>query len=201
MPPLRRAAIALLLLLPVLPACEGPRTVAGRVRDGAGNPVPRATLRTGNNLGDAARAESDDGGYFSFSVFTNVLESRASVRVDAAGYHTRYVRLPFREGVEVVLIPDSVPLRGPQWGDAETGPLVGFHYGIPLRWTTDLGITRGRWASFDDFQGWYLAAESGGGGYRGRVGFVRLGHRLGAEIGVAGLRTTAHALTVAPDQS
>lgn len=200
MPPLRRAAIALLLLLPVLPACEGPRAIAGRVRDGAGNPVPHARLSAVHLTGASPVGETDSLGYFRFDVFASAFDSRASVQVDAAGYHSRFVRLPFRDGVEVVLTPDSVPLHGRQWADPETIPLGGAHLGIPLRWSGNFGLARGRWASFDDFKGVYLAAESGGGGVKGRLGFVRFGKHLGGQIGVAALRTSSHALTVAPGQ-
>ncbi|MFL5539474.1 MAG: carboxypeptidase-like regulatory domain-containing protein [Longimicrobiaceae bacterium] len=200
MSPLRRAAAALLLLLPCLPACEGPRMIAGRVRDGAGNPVPHAFLRTRDDVGDVANAETDDAGWFSFSVFVSVIQTRATVRVDANGYHTRYVRLPFREGVEVVLVPDSVKRRGPDWSDPETGPAVGLHYGVPLRWSYTVGLTRGRFAGFYDYAGWTVAVEPGEGGVKGRVGYLRYGRRVGGQLSAAMLRTGAHALTIAPHQ-
>lgn len=82
MSPLRRGATALLFLLPILPACEGPRLIAGRVRDGAGNPVPHAMLRTSDDIGDVSGAETDSAGRFSFSVFANVVQTRATVRVE-----------------------------------------------------------------------------------------------------------------------
>ena len=175
MTPLRLAALALLLLLPALPACEGPRTVAGRVRDGAGNPVPRAMLRLGDDVGDVSVAETDDGGWFSLTTFSSWMVKRAMVRVAAAGYHTRHVRLPFRDDVEVVLVPDSVRRRGPDWGDAETELAVGLHYGIPMRFSYTVGLTRGRWAGFGEYAGWVVAAEPGEGGIKGRLGYVRWG--------------------------
>lgn len=174
--------------------------IAGRVRDGAGNPVPHAFVRTRDDVGDVAGAETDSGGWFSFSVFANVVQRRATVRVDAAGYHTRYVRLPFRDDVEVVLVPDSVKRRGLDWGDYETGPAVGFHYGVPLRWSYTIGLTRGRFAGFNDYAGWVVAAEPGEGGVKGRVGYMRYGRRVGGQLSAAMLRTGAHALTLAPHQ-
>ena len=202
MPPLRASlATLLLLLLPLLPACEGPRAVAGHIRDGAGNPVPHAKLRTLHLTGEDAAGESDAEGRFSFEVFTSALTNRASVQVDAPGYHRRFARVPFREDVELVLVPDSVPLQGLEWSAPEWMPLAGAHYGVPLRLSYTAGVARVRSASFDDLAGWFAAAEKGDGGVKGRVGYLRLAPRIGGQLGLAVLRTGAKARDAAADQT
>lgn len=112
------------------------------------------------------------------------------------------IRLPFRDSVEVVLVPDSVAQRGPDWSAPEILPVAGLHYGVPLRFTYSFGITRGQAAlATGDYRGWVVVIESGAGGGTGRVGFVRAGRHLGAELAGAVLYTDRRALTVAPDQS
>ena len=202
MPPVRLGLIALLLLLPSLPACEGPRTIAGRVRDGAGNPVPRALLRTRDDIGDVSAVKTDGEGRFSLTMFASTLSARATVRVDAPGYHRRYVRLPFGEGAEVVLTPDSVRRRGPDWSDPETLPMLGLHYGIPLRFSYAVGVSRGQAAvASGDYRGWLAAVEHGEGGVKGYAGYERTGRWAGVQLAAALLHTGDRALTVAPRQS
>jgi hypothetical protein len=203
MPPLRASLAALLLLLlPLLPACEGPRAVAGHIRDGAGNPVPHAKLRTLHLTGEDAAGESDAEGRFSFEVFTSALTNRASVQVDAPGYHRRFARVPFREDVELVLVPDSVPLQGLEWSAPEWMPLAGAHYGVPLRLSYTAGVARVRSASFDDLAGWFAAGEGGDdGGMRARVGYLRFWHGIGGQLGPALLRTGSRPRDVAPHQT
>jgi len=197
----RRSLLLLLLCASVLPACEGPRTVAGRIRDGAGKPVPHARLRTLHLTGEAPAAESDEDGRFRFEVFTSALATRASVQVDAAGYHPYYGRLPFRDDVEIVLVPDSVAQHGLQWTAAEWTPLAGFHYGLPLRLSYTFGIARTRTAGFDQMAGWYVAGEGGDGGIKGRAGFLRIWPHVGGQLGVAVLRTGDKSRGVEPDQT
>jgi hypothetical protein len=202
MPPVRLGLLSLLLLLPALPACEGPRTIAGRVRDGAGNPIPNALLRTRDDVGDVSAERTDSAGRFSLTMFASMLSARAVMRVDAEGYHRRYVRLPFREGVEVVLTPDSVRRRGPDWSDPETLPVLGLHYSIPLRFSYAVGVSRGQVAPASrDYRGWLAAVEHGEGGVKGYLGYERSGAHVGAQLTAAMLRTGNRALTVAPRQS
>jgi hypothetical protein len=73
MPPVRLGLLALLVLLPALPACEGPRTIAGRVRDGAGNPVPNALLRTRDDVGDVFAERTDSARRFSLTMIASTL--------------------------------------------------------------------------------------------------------------------------------
>jgi hypothetical protein len=202
MPPVRLALFALLLLLPALPACEGPRTIAGRVRDGAGNPVPNALLRTRDDIGDISASRTDSAGRFSIRMIAATMSRRATVRVDAPGYHRRYVRVPFGEGAEVVLTSDSVKRRGPDWSAPETLPVLGLHYGIPLRFSYALGVSRGQVApASGDYRGWLAALEFGEGGGKGYVGYERTGRHVGIQLTAATLYTESRALTVAPDQS
>jgi hypothetical protein len=201
MPSARRGLLAMLLLLPALPACEGPRTIAGRVRDGAGNPVPHARVSARDDVDDEWSTRTDSAGQFSITTFAGMMVTRGWVWIHADGYHPRNIRLPFRTDVEVVLTPDSVQRRGTDWSDSETHFIPGVHYGVPLRWSLGMGVAHGHWASAGEYAGWYLIGESGGGGVKGYAGFARLGPRVGAQLSVAALRTSGHPLTVAPDQT
>jgi hypothetical protein len=196
MPSFRLATLAL-IVIPFLAACEGPRTIAGRIRDGAGNPVPGAVLRRS----DADRGtETDSAGRFKLMVFASVFDSRSTIRVDAAGYHTRHVRLPYRSDAEVVLVPTSVARRGKDWSEPERGLAAGLHVGTPLRVSTTIGVMRGSYTGFGDYRGWLLAAEPGTGGVKAKLGYMRYGPRRGGQLSVAMLRTGRHALDVASRQ-
>jgi hypothetical protein len=201
MRPARIPTFPLALLLPLLSACST-GTMSGRVRDPVGNPVPQARLY----LWDGPRepnAVTDSAGAFSieFGPLHVAAATGSQVRVDAAGYHSRTLRLAVRESLEVVLVPDSLPPPPREWSRAALSPLGGLHYGIPLRLSSSIGVMRVRYSGFHDIAGWYLASEWGDGGFKGRIGYVRLGREFGVLAGPALLRTTAHARGAEPDQT
>ncbi|HEV7587586.1 MAG TPA: carboxypeptidase-like regulatory domain-containing protein, partial [Longimicrobium sp.] len=53
-----------------------PRTIAGRVRDGAGNPVPHALLRTRDDVGDVSAERTDSAGRFSLTTMVGMFTAR-----------------------------------------------------------------------------------------------------------------------------
>ena len=51
------------------------------------------------------------------------------------------------------------------------------------------------------YAGWLAAVEHGEGGVKGRVGYLRHGRHVGAQLALAALKTGSRALTVEPRQS
>ncbi|HKP74555.1 MAG TPA: carboxypeptidase-like regulatory domain-containing protein [Longimicrobiaceae bacterium] len=196
-----RRSILALFLLPALAACEGTVTIAGHVRSAAGSPVPHARLVTRDLMGHGVEASSDSTGRFGLTFFTTGLVQRATVEVTAEGYHPRTLRLPYRDSVEVRLIPDSLPAPAREWSAPEWLPLSSIRYGVPLRLSYTFGISRVRFSSGGWFAGPFLAAETGDGGYGARAGYLRQWGWFGAQFGPAVLRTRHHPRGVAAGQS
>ena len=199
MRPIRFLPVSLLVLL--LPACEGYRTVAGRVHDGAGNPIPRASIRSSDFLTDSVGSIADEDGRFSITVFTSAFSPRASVGVSAPGYHPRWTRLPFREDVEVELTPETLPAPYGKWSSPELVPTGGVHYGAPLRFSTAFGAMRVRFYRDTGFQGWVATGEGGDGGVKGRLGYVYYVQPFGGQLSVSAIRTSHKAWSVGPNQT
>ena len=62
-------------------------------------------------------------------------------------------------------------------GQRKVGPLVGIHYGAPLKWSAAVGVAV--LASDSTEKGFFIAGEPGLGGWRASVGWVRMTGNLG----------------------
>lgn len=59
----------------------------------------------------------------------------------------------------------------------QVGPLVGIHYGAPLKWSAAVGMVV--LASDTTEKGFFIAGEPGLGGWRASVGWIRMTGNLG----------------------
>jgi hypothetical protein len=198
---LRSPAVRILLLLPLLAGCEGFRSVAGRVVDRAGRPVPSAEVRVQEDDFVYGKTRSDSAGRFDVRFFYTALAYRAPVRVEAPGYRTAERWVWFGRPEEIVLVSDAEARSGRVWGPMEVVPRFGAHYGVPLRFSGSAGAAYGRFADLETFSGVAVAVEGGEGGARGRAGYVRTFGRFGGELSASVLRTFNSPLTVAPRQT